>query len=70
MTQACLTVTLTADKTKAGPRTLTIEVVGADGTPIDDAEGRGWVLDYEMIELPEGWRINGVQVLPAPDVAA
>ena len=37
---------------------------------IDDAEGRGWVLDYEMIELPEGWRINGVQVLPAPDVAA
>ena len=37
---------------------------------IDDAEGRGWVLDYEMIELPEGWRINGVQVLPAPDLAA
>jgi hypothetical protein len=37
---------------------------------IDDAEGRGWVLDYEMIELPEGWRINGVQVLLAPDVAA
>ena len=37
---------------------------------IDDAEGRGWILDYEMIELPEGWRINGVQVLPAPDVAA
>jgi hypothetical protein len=37
---------------------------------IEDAEGRPWVLDYEMIELPEGWRINGVQVLPAPDVAA
>jgi hypothetical protein len=37
---------------------------------IDDAEGRGWILDYEMIELPEGWRINGVQVLPAPDLAA
>ncbi len=37
---------------------------------IDDAEGRAWILDYEMIELPEGWRINGVQVLPAPDVAA
>lgn len=37
---------------------------------IEDAEGRPWVLDYEMIELPEGWRINGVQVLPAPDLAA
>jgi hypothetical protein len=37
---------------------------------VDDAEGRGWVLDYEMIELPEGWRINGVEVLPAPGVAA
>ena len=37
---------------------------------VEDAEGRGWVLDYEMLELPDGWRINGVQVLPAPDVAA
>jgi hypothetical protein len=37
---------------------------------IDDAEGRPWMLDYQMIELPEGWRINGVQVLPAPDLAA
>ncbi len=37
---------------------------------IDDAEGRPWVLDYQMIELPEGWRIDGVQVLPAPDLAA
>ncbi|HVG49672.1 MAG TPA: DUF4864 domain-containing protein, partial [Rubellimicrobium sp.] len=37
---------------------------------IDDAEGRPWILDYQMIELPEGWRIDGVQVLPAPDLAA
>ena len=37
---------------------------------VEDAEGRAWILDYEMVELPEGWRINGVQVLPAPDVAA
>ena len=37
---------------------------------VEDAEGRGWMLDYEMIELPEGWRINGVMVLPAPDLAA
>ncbi len=37
---------------------------------VEDPQGRGWMLDYEMIELPEGWRINGVQVLPAPDFAA
>ena len=37
---------------------------------VEDAQGRGWMLDYEMIELPEGWKINGVQVLPAPDLAA
>ena len=37
---------------------------------VEDPEGRLWVLDYEMVELPEGWRINGVQVLPAPDLAA
>lgn len=37
---------------------------------IEDPEGRLWVLDYEMIELPEGWKINGVSVLPAPDLAA
>ncbi|TNC65979.1 DUF4864 domain-containing protein [Rubellimicrobium roseum] len=37
---------------------------------VEDAEGRGWLLDYEMVELPEGWRINGVIVLPAPELAA
>ena len=37
---------------------------------VEDDEGRLWVLDYEMVELPEGWRINGVLVLPAPDLAA
>lgn len=37
---------------------------------VEDREGRRWVLDYEMVELPEGWRINGVMVLPAPDVSA
>jgi hypothetical protein len=36
---------------------------------VEDPEGRLWVLDYEMVELPEGWKINGVQVLPAPDLA-
>ncbi len=37
---------------------------------VEDPEGRLWVLDYEMVELPEGWKINGVRVLPAPDLAA
>lgn len=37
---------------------------------VEDREGRLWVLDYEMVELPEGWKINGVMVLPAPDLAA
>lgn len=37
---------------------------------VEDPEGRLWVLDYEMVELPEGWKINGVMVLPAPDLAA
>ena len=35
-----------------------------------DAAGRIHMLDYQMIETPEGWQINGVQILPAPDVGA
>jgi hypothetical protein len=27
-----------------------------------------YILDYQMIETPEGWQINGVQVIPAPQV--
>ena len=40
---------------------------------IEDAEGRPWILDYEMVAdpgAPDGWLINGVQVLPAPDLSA
>lgn len=37
---------------------------------IDDAEGRGWLLDYFMVETEAGWKINGVQVRPAPDLSA
>lgn len=37
---------------------------------IRDAENVAYILAYAMIETPDGWRINGVQVLPAPDVAA
>jgi hypothetical protein len=37
---------------------------------IEDAEGRGWLLDYFMVETEAGWKINGVTVRPAPDLAA
>ena len=35
---------------------------------ITDQAGRGHFLDYMMIETPEGWQINAVQLLPAPDI--
>ena len=31
-------------------------------------DGQIWVLGYEMIELDGAWKINGVAILPAPDV--
>lgn len=34
---------------------------------ITDGAGRVHVLDYQMIETAEGWRINGVQVLRSVD---
>lgn len=37
---------------------------------VTDAQGKGWFLDYQMIETPDGWKINGVQVLPGTDVGA
>lgn len=39
-----------------------VEVIDQSGTP--------HVLGYQMIETENGWRINGVQLLRAPDVAA
>jgi hypothetical protein len=35
-----------------------------------DQAGAAWFLDYMMVETPEGWQINAVQLLPAPDVGA
>ena len=35
---------------------------------VRDQAGGFHVLDYQMIETAEGWRINGVQLLPAPDL--
>lgn len=35
-----------------------------------DGAGTAHYLGYQMIETEGGWRINGVQILPAPQVAA
>lgn len=37
---------------------------------IRDAAGQVHLLDYQMIPGETGWKINAVQILPAPDVAA
>jgi hypothetical protein len=37
---------------------------------ITDQTGRTHMLDYQMIETAEGWQINAVQLLPAPDIGA
>ena len=37
---------------------------------ITDQQGKTHVLDYQMIETPDGWQINGVQLLPNPGVGA
>ncbi|MEP5154860.1 DUF4864 domain-containing protein [Planktotalea sp.] len=36
---------------------------------ISDVEGRIHHLDYEMIQSPNGWKINGVQLLKTPQVS-
>lgn len=36
---------------------------------IVDQKGGVHLLDYSMIETPDGWKINGVQILQAPDVS-
>jgi len=35
-----------------------------------DETGGLHVVDYQMIETADGWQINGVSILPAPDVGA
>ena len=37
---------------------------------IRDAQGVLHMLEYQMVETENGWQINGVQLLPAPDVGA
>jgi hypothetical protein len=35
-----------------------------------DADGVRYVAEYQMIETADGWQINGVSIVPAPDVGA
>ncbi|WP_172298431.1 DUF4864 domain-containing protein [Pseudoruegeria sp. HB172150] len=35
---------------------------------IADGNGTLHVLEYEMVETAEGWQINGVRILPAPEI--
>lgn len=37
---------------------------------VRDAQGGLHILDYQMVETDRGWEINGVSILPAPDVGA
>jgi hypothetical protein len=37
---------------------------------ITDTGGRTHMLDYQMIEMPEGWQINAVQLLKAEGAGA
>lgn len=37
---------------------------------IRDEFGAVHVLDYQMLQTDDGWRINGVQILRTPDVGA
>lgn len=35
---------------------------------IQGPQGLFYILDYQLIETPDGWLIDGVQVVPAPDI--
>lgn len=37
---------------------------------IRDANGVAHVLEYDMINTDQGWQINGVRIVPAPEVGA
>lgn len=52
---SCLTVTLTLDNAAAGPRTITVEVVGQTGAPVTDAEV---VLNTRSLVMDHGTSTN------------
>lgn len=37
---------------------------------IQDQAGKYHIAEYAMKATPEGWKIRGVQILPAPDIGA
>ena len=37
---------------------------------VTDLKGLTYLLDYRMVETPDGWRIAAVQLLDAPSVSA
>ena len=37
---------------------------------VTDGAGQSFVLDYQMIQTPEGWQINAVDLLPSAGVGA
>jgi len=52
-----------------------LELSDVDGTlwqkvMITDQDGVVHILGYRMLETDMGWKINGVQLLPMPDVSA
>ena len=48
------------------------EIAGAQWQKVQvtDLKGFTYLLDYQMVETPEGWRIASVQLLDAPSVSA
>jgi hypothetical protein len=48
------------------------EVAGAlwQRVLVTDSQGRTHLLDYQMLQTPEGWQINGVQLLRGAGVGA
>jgi hypothetical protein len=37
---------------------------------VTDLQGRGFLLDYMMVETPDEWQINAVQLLPQQELGA
>lgn len=37
---------------------------------VEDLAGRSFLMAYDMIPTEGGWKIDGVQILPRPDIAA
>lgn len=37
---------------------------------VTDGKGKSYLMDYQMVEGPDGWLINAVQMQVAPDVGA